>query len=137
MFDLDAVFIEDRAKLRLIEHQAPEPLGVFACPGAPFLVDIPMADQQTVESLAGTLEVRLGAFPAAGQLPVRLLGRIGGIDLRQLSGSELTEQLPGVPSIRLDPIPGLRQTSEGAMTFATQPSFSNRRLSTNPQMPAS
>ncbi|HSW00642.1 MAG TPA: hypothetical protein VLI39_10750 [Sedimentisphaerales bacterium] len=66
-----------------------------------------MTDQQTIESLAGTLEVRLGAFPAAGQLPVRLLDRIGGIDLRQWPGSDLTEQLLGVPPIRLDPIAGL------------------------------
>src|SRR4030042_3654688 len=135
MLDLGAIFLEDRAQPRLIEHQALEPLGVFARPEVPLRVDVSLADQETVQTLAGPLEIYRGAFPAGGQLPVGLLGRIGGKDLRQLPGGELRQQLAGIAPVRLDPISRLTPNQRGSDDLADTPQLLQPTLEHKPAHP--
>jgi hypothetical protein len=107
MLQFAVILLEDPSDSRLIKDQSLEPRGMLTRPEGALRIDVPVTDQQTVEPLAGPLEVHLGAFAATRQLPIRLLGRLGWMDLRQLSGGEQSQQLASVSPVGLDPIPRL------------------------------
>ena len=92
------------------------------CPVTPLTVNIAMTREELDELMTNPLEILLGGLTAASQLTSRFLLLIRRINLGQLTGDELTQQLFGVTSIGLDAITWLggHQRRSDHAAFAAQ-----------------
>ena len=82
---------------------------------------------------------QIGAHVLAGadQIACRLLLHAGHRDAHDLAQVQQPGQMPGIPHIGLDPIPGRRCSFDGAATWHEMPCPVRNRANPNPVGPAS